>query len=72
MSETMKRFLGVATVPSLPLPTEGRELAVIPTAKSLPDLAADIRRLVLQSYAFGSMVSIDERAALIRRLFSLS
>src|SRR2546427_4323908 len=31
--------------------------------------AADIRRLVLQSYAFGSMVSIDERAALIRAGF---
>src|SRR2546425_10228936 len=31
--------------------------------------AAEIRRLVLQSYAFGSMVSIDERAALIRAGF---
>src|SRR5438094_8351679 len=31
--------------------------------------AADIRRLVLQSYAFGSMVSIDERPALIRAGF---
>jgi len=31
--------------------------------------AADIRRLVLQSYAFGSMVSVDERAALIRAGF---
>ena len=31
--------------------------------------AADIQRLVLQSYAFGSMVSVDERAALIRAGF---
>src|SRR5439155_1520107 len=31
--------------------------------------AAEIRRLVLQSYAFGSMVSIDEHAALIRAGF---
>src|SRR5207244_12730106 len=31
--------------------------------------AAEIRRLVLQSYAFGSMVSVDERAALIRAGF---
>src|SRR3989454_4672865 len=31
--------------------------------------AAEIRREVLQSYAFGSMVSVDERAALIRAGF---
>src|SRR5438552_4626275 len=31
--------------------------------------AAEIRRQVLQSYAFGSMVSVDERAALIRAGF---
>src|SRR5437870_6746875 len=31
--------------------------------------AAEIRRLVLQSYAFGSMVSVDEHTALIRAGF---
>jgi hypothetical protein len=40
MSETMKRFLHA----TMPLASKG-DLVVIPTAKSLPDLAADIRRL---------------------------
>ena len=58
MSETMKRFLH-ATLPITSAATKN-ELVVIPTAKSLPDLAADIRRLntevenaLLTAVAFG-------------------
>jgi hypothetical protein len=38
-------------------------------APETPAEADDIRRLVLQSYAFGSLVSIDEHAAVIRAGF---